>query len=46
VRSEVAEERAMRHSRHRSIQVFRSYVQRATLWDDHPTLEIFEHEKA
>jgi integrase len=28
----------MGHSRHKSIAVFRGYVQRATQWDDHPGL--------
>ena len=38
----VPEERAMRHSRHKSIEVYRTYVRRANLWDDHPTLEMFD----
>jgi integrase len=42
VRRRVPEERAMAHSRHQSIPIFRSYVRRVSLWDDHPTLEIFE----
>ena len=42
VREHVPEERAMRHSRHQSIPIFRSHVRRVSLWDDHPTLQIFQ----
>jgi site-specific recombinase XerD len=42
VRGRVPEERAMQHSRHQSIPIFRGYVRRVSLWDDHPTLQIFE----
>jgi integrase len=41
VRHRVPEERAMRHSRHKSIPVFRGYVHRASVWIDHPSQDMF-----
>lgn len=46
VRWRVPEERAIRHSRHQSIPVFRGYINRANLWDDHPTLQILEEHRS
>jgi integrase len=44
-RQNVPEERAMRHSRHQSISIYRSYIRRASLWDDHPSLQLFDDAK-